>query len=155
MLPHVFVLVYDQVFGTTFHVDKKYVPIKALGKGKSRDVLRPCTVVFFRVHSLCTSTPRTGAHGVVCAAKNRETNTKVAIKKISPMCATAADGKHSLREVCVEGGGLGHTPSDLRDSPPTHPYQPPPIRAPLDPYHASPGTAPEYHQPEGSECERA
>ena len=40
-----------------------------------------------------------GAYGVVCAAKNRETGGKVAIKKITPMCATTVDGKHTLREV--------------------------------------------------------
>jgi serine/threonine protein kinase len=40
-----------------------------------------------------------GAYGVVCAAKNRETNAKVAIKKITPMCATTVDGKHTLREI--------------------------------------------------------
>ena len=36
---------------------------------------------------------------MVCAAKNRETGGKVAIKKITPMCATTTDGKHTLREV--------------------------------------------------------
>jgi serine/threonine protein kinase len=35
----------------------------------------------------------------VCAAKNRESGAKVAIKKITPMCATAVDGKHTLREI--------------------------------------------------------
>lgn len=61
-----------EVYGTKFKIDKKYVPIKALGKG---------------------------AYGVVCAAKNKETNAKVAIKKITPMCATTVDGKHTLREI--------------------------------------------------------
>jgi serine/threonine protein kinase len=61
-----------EVLGTSFTVDRKYAPIKALGKG---------------------------AYGVVCAAKNRETGAKVAIKRISPMCATPTDGKHTLREI--------------------------------------------------------
>ena len=55
------------VYGTKFKIDKKYAPIKALGKG---------------------------AYGVVCAAKNKETGGKVAIKKITPMCSTNVDGKH-------------------------------------------------------------
>jgi hypothetical protein len=33
---------------------------------------------------------------VVCAAKNRETGAKVAIKKITPMCASAVDGEREL-----------------------------------------------------------
>jgi len=61
-----------EVLGTSFTVDRKYAPIKALGKG---------------------------AYGVVCAAKNRESGAKVAIKRISPMCATPIDGKHTLREI--------------------------------------------------------
>jgi serine/threonine protein kinase len=40
-----------------------------------------------------------GAYGVVCAAKNKETGGKVAIKKITPMCASPTDGKHTLREL--------------------------------------------------------
>ena len=60
------------VMGTAFTVDRRYAPIKALGKG---------------------------AYGVVVAARNRETGAKVAIKKIAPMCATAVDGKHTLREI--------------------------------------------------------
>ena len=40
-----------------------------------------------------------GAYGVVCAAKNKETGAKVAIKKITPMCSTSVDGKHTLREI--------------------------------------------------------
>lgn len=61
-----------EVYGTKFKIDKKYAPIKALGKG---------------------------AYGVVCAAKNKETGAKVAIKKITPMCSTSVDGKHTLREI--------------------------------------------------------
>lgn len=40
-----------------------------------------------------------GAYGVVIACKNAETGGKVAIKKITPMSATAVDGKHTLREI--------------------------------------------------------
>ena len=36
---------------------------------------------------------------MVCAAKNKELNTKVAIKKITPMCSSVVDGKHTLREI--------------------------------------------------------
>ena len=36
---------------------------------------------------------------MVAAAKNKETGSKVAIKKITPMCGTAVDGKHTLREI--------------------------------------------------------
>lgn len=36
---------------------------------------------------------------MVCAAKNKETGAKVAIKKITPMCSTSVDGKHTLREI--------------------------------------------------------
>jgi serine/threonine protein kinase len=35
----------------------------------------------------------------VCAAKNKDTGAKVAIKKITPMCSTSVDGKHTLREI--------------------------------------------------------
>ena len=68
------------VYGTKFKIDKKYAPIKALGKG---------------------------AYGVVCAAKNKDTGGKVAIKKITPMCSTTVDGKHVSSGVlcaCVRGG---------------------------------------------------
>jgi hypothetical protein len=34
-----------------------------------------------------------GAYGVVCAAKNKETGSKVAIKKITPAAGTAIDGE--------------------------------------------------------------
>lgn len=40
-----------------------------------------------------------GAYGVVIACKNQETGQKVALKKITPMSATATDGKHTLREI--------------------------------------------------------
>ena len=40
-----------------------------------------------------------GAYGVVIACKNVQTGSKVAVKKISPMCASTTDGKHTLREL--------------------------------------------------------
>lgn len=61
-----------EVLGTRFTIDKKYVPTKALGKG---------------------------AYGVVCACRNAETGSKVAIKRISPMAASRVDGLHVLREI--------------------------------------------------------
>jgi serine/threonine protein kinase len=36
---------------------------------------------------------------VVIACKNVQTGSKVAVKKISPMCASTTDGKHTLREL--------------------------------------------------------
>lgn len=33
------------------------------------------------------------------AAKNKETGTVVAIKRVSPMCSSSTDGKHTLREI--------------------------------------------------------
>ncbi len=58
--------------GTTFKLPRKYQFLKLLGKG---------------------------AYGVVIACKNLETGGKVAVKKITPMSATATDGKHTLREI--------------------------------------------------------
>jgi len=40
-----------------------------------------------------------GAYGVVVAAKNKDTNSKVAIKKIAPMAHNKSDGVHTLREI--------------------------------------------------------
>ena len=36
---------------------------------------------------------------MVVSCKDHSTNTKVAIKKITPMCASKSDGKHTLREL--------------------------------------------------------
>ena len=36
---------------------------------------------------------------MVVACKDHSLNTKVAIKKITPMCGTKSDGKHTLREL--------------------------------------------------------
>ena len=94
-----------EVYGTKFRVDTKYIPIKALGKGASAHttgvMLSSHKFSYARasVTSRHTHADRPGAYGVVAAAKNKETGTKVAIKKITPMCATAVDGKHTLREI--------------------------------------------------------
>jgi serine/threonine protein kinase len=40
-----------------------------------------------------------GAYGIVVACKNTQTGSKVAMKKITPMCASPTDGKHTLREL--------------------------------------------------------
>lgn len=61
-----------EVLGTVFTVERKYSPIKALGKG---------------------------AYGVVVAAKNLESGAKVAIKKVCPMAHSRTDALHTLREI--------------------------------------------------------
>ncbi len=43
---------------------------------------------------------------MVCAAKNKETSAKVAIKKITPMCASAVDGESCTRRWAQNGGAL-------------------------------------------------
>eukprot|EP00218_Dolichomastix_sp_CCMP3274_P006726 CAMPEP_0170144364 /NCGR_PEP_ID=MMETSP0033_2-20121228/13439_1 /TAXON_ID=195969 /ORGANISM="Dolichomastix tenuilepis, Strain CCMP3274" /LENGTH=365 /DNA_ID=CAMNT_0010380859 /DNA_START=114 /DNA_END=1211 /DNA_ORIENTATION=- len=60
------------VCGNLFEVDAKYAPIKPIGKG---------------------------AYGVVCSAKNTETDEKIAIKKISHVFDNAIDAKRTLREI--------------------------------------------------------
>ena len=55
---------------TVFRVPAKYQLLKPLGKG---------------------------AYGIVVACKNTQTGSKVAMKKITPMCASPTDGKHTLR----------------------------------------------------------
>ena len=57
---------------TEFKVPQKYTLLKSLGKG---------------------------AYGVVVSCKDHSLNTKVAIKKITPMCSSKSDGKHTLREL--------------------------------------------------------
>ncbi|PNH03540.1 Mitogen-activated protein kinase MMK1 [Tetrabaena socialis] len=57
---------------TTFEIDEKYQPIKAIGKG---------------------------AYGVVCSAKNSQTNEKVAIKKIGNAFENLTDARRTLREI--------------------------------------------------------
>lgn len=61
-----------KVFGQTFLCDDNYTFIGALGKG---------------------------AYGVVCAAREKGTRRKVAIKKISPVAKSSIDAKHVLREI--------------------------------------------------------
>ena len=55
-----------------FEIDKKYVPIKPIGKG---------------------------AYGVVCSAKDSETGAKVAIKKIANAFDNVTDARRTLREI--------------------------------------------------------
>ena len=57
---------------TTFRLPSKYQLLRALGKG---------------------------AYGVVIACKDSQTGSKVAVKKIHPMCQSTTDGKHTLREL--------------------------------------------------------
>ncbi|KAL6220609.1 hypothetical protein ACLB2K_008365 [Fragaria x ananassa] len=57
---------------TLFEVDSKYVPIKPIGRG---------------------------AYGVVCSSINRETNEKVAIKKINNVFENRIDALRTLREL--------------------------------------------------------
>jgi serine/threonine protein kinase len=56
----------------TFEIDTKYIPIKPIGKG---------------------------AYGIVCSAKNAETNEKVAIKKIINAFENQTDAMRTLREI--------------------------------------------------------
>lgn len=68
-------VVHDKGFtinGCVFHVDAKYKPIRAIGKG---------------------------SYGVVCAVTNIHTKEKLAIKKITPMAGDEWDATHTLREI--------------------------------------------------------
>lgn len=60
------------VWSSTFEIDDKYQPIKAIGKG---------------------------AYGVVCSAKNLVTGEKVAIKKIGKAFDNLIDATRTLREI--------------------------------------------------------
>jgi len=60
------------VCGNLFEVDAKYTPIKPIGKG---------------------------AYGVVCSARNTESEEKIAIKKIGNAFDNAIDAKRTLREI--------------------------------------------------------
>ncbi|KAF8060610.1 MMK1 [Scenedesmus sp. PABB004] len=62
------------VCGSLFECPAKYAPIKPIGKG---------------------------AYGVVCSARNLETNEKIAIKKIASCFDSAVDAKRVLREVAL------------------------------------------------------
>ncbi|KAG6645682.1 hypothetical protein I3843_08G132700 [Carya illinoinensis] len=63
---------YYTMWKTVFEIDTKYVPIKPVGKG---------------------------AYGVVCSSINRETNEKVAIKKIKNVFENTIDALRTLREL--------------------------------------------------------
>lgn len=63
---------YYTMWQTVFEVDTKYVPIKPIGRG---------------------------AYGVVCSSVNKETNEKVAIKKINNVFSNRIDALRTLREL--------------------------------------------------------
>lgn len=63
---------YYTMWQTLFEIDTKYVPIKPIGRG---------------------------AYGVVCSSINRETNEKVAIKKINNVFGNPTDAVRTLREL--------------------------------------------------------
>ncbi|XP_009624520.1 mitogen-activated protein kinase 7-like isoform X1 [Nicotiana tabacum] len=63
---------YYTMWQTVFEVDTKYIPIKPIGRG---------------------------AYGVVCSSVNRETNERVAIKKINNVFSNRIDALRTLREL--------------------------------------------------------
>jgi mitogen-activated protein kinase 1/3 len=63
---------YYSMWQTLFEIDTKYVPIKPIGRG---------------------------AYGIVCSSINRETNEKVAIKKIHNVFDNRVDALRTLREL--------------------------------------------------------
>ncbi|KAK8653034.1 hypothetical protein V6N13_127055 [Hibiscus sabdariffa] len=63
---------YYSMWQTLFEIDTKYVPIKPIGRG---------------------------AYGIVCSSINRETNEKVAIKKIHNVFENRVDALRTLREL--------------------------------------------------------
>lgn len=63
---------YYTMWQTLFEIDTKYVPIKPIGRG---------------------------AYGIVCSSVNRETNEKVAIKKINNVFDNRVDALRTLREL--------------------------------------------------------
>ncbi|KAK8619134.1 hypothetical protein V6N13_133101 [Hibiscus sabdariffa] len=65
---------YYSMWRTLFEIDTKYVPIKPIGRG---------------------------AYGVVCSSINRETNEKVAIKKINNVFENRVDALRTLRELKI------------------------------------------------------
>lgn len=65
---------YYMMWQTLFEIDTKYVPIKPIGRG---------------------------AYGVVCSSINRETNEKVAIKKINNVFENRIDALRTLRELVL------------------------------------------------------
>ncbi|XP_042040521.1 mitogen-activated protein kinase 7-like isoform X1 [Salvia splendens] len=65
---------YFTMWHTLFEIDTKYVPIKGIGRG---------------------------AYGVVCSSINRETNERVAIKKINNVFGNRVDALRTLRELML------------------------------------------------------
>lgn len=65
---------YYTMWQTLFEIDTKYIPIKPIGRG---------------------------AYGVVCSSINRETNEKVAIKKIHNVFENRTDAMRTLRELML------------------------------------------------------
>jgi mitogen-activated protein kinase 7/14 len=65
---------YYSISKVLFEVDMKYVPIKAIGRG---------------------------ANGLVCSSINKDTNEKVAIKKISNIFDNCVDSMRTLREMML------------------------------------------------------
>lgn len=63
---------YFTMWQSIFEIDTKYVPIKPIGRG---------------------------AYGIVCSSINRETNEKVAIKKINNVFDNRVDALRTLREL--------------------------------------------------------
>lgn len=63
---------YYSMWKTLFEIDTKYVPIKPIGRG---------------------------AYGIVCSSLNRETNDKVAIKRINNAFENSVDALRTLREL--------------------------------------------------------
>ncbi|GAA0175857.1 non-receptor serine/threonine protein kinase [Lithospermum erythrorhizon] len=63
---------YYSLWQNVFEIDTKYVPIKPIGRG---------------------------AYGIVCSSFNRETNEKVAIKKINNVFGNRIDAMRTLREL--------------------------------------------------------
>ncbi|XP_078439105.1 mitogen-activated protein kinase 4-like [Wolffia australiana] len=65
---------YYSMWQTLFEIDTKYVPIRPIGRG---------------------------AYGIVCSSVNRETNEKVAIKKIHNVFDNRVDALRTLRELML------------------------------------------------------
>ncbi|TMW58341.1 hypothetical protein Poli38472_011929 [Pythium oligandrum] len=63
-----------KVYGSHFKVDARYEFLNPLGKG---------------------------SYGIVCAAKDRESGQRIAIKKVCPMAKRSVDAKHTLREILL------------------------------------------------------
>lgn len=71
-----------QVSGVLFECPSSYAPVKAIGKG---------------------------AYGIVCSARDTQSNEQVAIKKITGIFANPIDAKRTLREVQILRHLGGHS----------------------------------------------